>query len=64
MIADILKYPKPANEDHRNQHTEDRRNVERYHNGLRVHIEGMETRQIAKQQARDRIRELKQAGLL
>lgn len=33
-------------------------------NGMKVHIEGCETKQIAKAQARDRIRELKRAGLM
>lgn len=33
-------------------------------NGLKVHIMGMETRAIAKQQAKNRIREMKKAGLL
>ena len=33
-------------------------------NGLRVRIEGMETKRIAMQQARDRKRELKKAKLI
>ncbi len=33
-------------------------------NGLKVHIEGCETKAIAKQQAKDRIRELKKAGII
>lgn len=32
--------------------------------GLNVHIEGCETKAIAKHQAKDRIKELKKAGLL
>ena len=32
--------------------------------GLKVHIEGCENKSIAAQQARDRIRELKKAGIL
>ena len=33
-------------------------------NGLKVHITGMETKEIAKQQAKDRIRELRKAKLI
>jgi (p)ppGpp synthase/HD superfamily hydrolase len=33
-------------------------------NGLKVHIEGCETKKIARRQADDRVIELKQAGLL
>ena len=33
-------------------------------NGLKVHIEGMESKAIAKQQAKDRIDELKKAKIL
>jgi len=33
-------------------------------NGLRVHIQGCETKEIARQQADDRINELKRGGLL
>jgi len=33
-------------------------------NGLKVHIEGCETKKIARRQANDRVIELKQAGLL
>jgi hypothetical protein len=32
--------------------------------GLKVHIEGMETKAIAKQQAKNRIKEMKKAGLI
>ena len=33
-------------------------------NGLKVHIDGCETQEIAQKQADDRIRELKRGGLL
>jgi len=33
-------------------------------NGVKVNIEGMETKAIARQQAHDRIKELKKAGIL
>jgi hypothetical protein len=33
-------------------------------NGLRVHIEGCKTRKIAKWQAGERIKELKEAGII
>lgn len=33
-------------------------------NGLKVHIHGMENEKIARQQAKDRIRELKKAKLI
>jgi len=33
-------------------------------NGLKVIIEGMETKEIAKKQAKNRIKEMKKAGLL